>query len=290
MKLLALTDLHLTSNKPVSRIGDFIADVDAKLSEVTKIAKEYNVSAVLCAGDVFHSPNVTYITVVRFLSFLEKLGVRFITITGSHDLFGRNMDALYRTALGLLERLRVIELLYEGVRPTTRVGSITIGIPGTITDIEMVHGSVLPFKDVGEYTLLQDYKTNAKLVIVGHYHNGYPISTVNGTTFICPGSLVRVSAAESELTRIPRVAIIDDDFSVEWVYLKSAKAGKSVLSAPMVYKQPDFKGLVSDWRVSSIENIDAASLLKEIAAKEGVSDQVLAFALNFLAKQGGAHG
>jgi hypothetical protein len=58
----------------------------------------------------------------------------------------------------------------------------------------------------------------------------------------------------------------------------------------MVYKQPDFKGLVSDWRVSSIENIDAVSLLKEIAAKEGVSDQVLAFALNFLAKQGGAHG
>jgi len=285
MSLLILTDLHLTANKPAGRIGDFISDVDKKLDEVLQITRDNNIEAILCAGDVFHRPDVPYSTVARFVSFLERLHIKFITISGSHDLFGNNLDALYRTALGLLERLNMVELLYPDIRPATRIGGITVGISGTNTDIELAHGSILPKPEMGEYTLIKDYKTRSKIVVVGHYHNGYDIVKSNNTKFICPGSLVRVSANSVELTRRPRVAIVDDNFDVNWIELKSAKQGKEVLSPPLVTKQIDFSNIMAEWKMDNIENISATSLLKEIASKDSVSKEVLDFALNFLEQQ-----
>ena len=286
MNVLVLTDLHLTSNRYAGRIGDFTTDVDSKLEEVIQITREIDVEAVLCAGDTFHRPDVSYSTVTRFINFIERLNRPFITIAGSHDLFGNNLDALYRTALGLCERLNLIELLYPDVRPTTRIGDITVGIQGTKVDIELVHGCILPNPDFGEYTLIKDYNTVAKLVIVGHYHRGYDICIKNGSKFICPGSLVRTSADKSELTRRPRVAIINNDLEVVWRELKSAKPGKEVLLPSIVTNQLDFTDMITDWgHISKLENVDAVSLLTEIAFKDNVPVDILKYALNFLEEQ-----
>lgn len=283
MNLLALTDLHLAANKPAGRLGDYVADVDLKLDEVISLAYRYKVAAVLCAGDIFHRPAPAYSVLVRFQSFLERLNRRFISIPGSHDLFGNNLDALHRTAIGFMDRVCPhFELLREPFN-ATRVTSMSIGNASSeVLDIEMVHGAVLPKPDFGEFTLLKDYKTSAKVVLVGHYHDGYKQAEVGGTTFLCPGSLIRTSAKASELVRRPRIAIISDSYQVTWIELESAKPGKEVLSPPIATPQIDFAKLTASWAIDSIEDVDITELLKQIGKESGLSGEVLQYALQYL--------
>jgi len=179
--------------------------------------------------------------------------------------------------------LGCIELLLPELRPATRVGSMSVGIAGSkVFDIELVHGAVLPKPDFGEYTLLENYKTDARIVVVGHYHNGYDAVEVNGHMFVCPGSLIRTSASTTELLRRPRVAIVTDTYKVTWRELESAKEGYEVLSPPVVVPKLDVTGLIQDWKVSTMESIDAISLLKELGSKENIQQKYVDYALNRL--------
>lgn len=284
MNLVVVTDLHISAGRPVGRLGDFASDVDEKLREVIQVVHKLKAEAVLCAGDVFHQPVPALSAVDRFIDFLDLLDTRFITIPGSHDLIGNNLAVLNRTTIGLLSRLGRLELLSAITHDAVTVGDIIVGIPGNADhDIELVHASILPKPDLfGEFTLVGEYSTRAPIVIVGHVHNGYEISKVNNTTFVCPGSLVRTMAQKSELTRRPRLAIIHEDYSVEWHEIESAKPGDEVLAPPVVSPKVDFAGIVQEWASVSIEEVDAEALLIEIAAQEQVSKEVVDYALAML--------
>lgn len=287
MNLVVITDLHMSAGRPAGRLGDFAADVDAKLLEVVEVVREVDAYAVLCAGDVFHSPVPALSAVNRFIDFLDlirHLDTRFITIPGSHDLIGNNLDALNRTAIGLLNRLGKLELLSSVTDSVVDVGDLTVGIPDTVAhDIELVHGSVIPKPDLfGEFTLIGEYRTRSKIVIVGHVHGGYPLETIGETTFVCPGSLVRTIAQPSELTRRPRLAIIHEDCSVEWREIESAKPGVEVLVPPIVAPEVDFASIVQEWTSIDIEEVDAEALLREVAAQEEVPQEVVDYALAML--------
>lgn len=288
MSLLVLSDIHMSASKPAGRTGDYIADVDAKLHEVADLAREIKVEAVLCAGDIFHRSAPTLSVVARFLTFLEWLDIRFITIPGSHDLVGNNLDVLYRTAIGLLDRLGLIELLTPVTKDVTRVGSFVIGSPYVdVPDIKLVHESIVPEPVFGEYTLLEDYEARSRIVIVGHEHSGYDLKTIGDTTYVCPGSLVRTIARESELDRRPRVAIIHEDYNVEWCELQVAKPGHEVLAPPVVTPEVDFAGIVKEWASVKIEEIDVTVLLREVAEEEKVSKEVVDYALALLGDNDG---
>lgn len=286
MNLVVITDLHMSAGRPAGRLGDFASDVDAKLLEVVEIVREVDAHAVLCAGDVFHNPVPALSAVDRFIDFLDLIewqDTRFITIPGSHDLIGNNLDALNRTTIGLLHRLGKLELLSSVTDSVVDVGDLTVGIPGNVAhDIELVHESLVPKPDFGEYTLLSDYGTKSRIVVVGHVHGGYPLETISGTTFVCPGSLVRTIAQQSELVRRPRLAIIREDCSVEWLEIKSAKPGREVLAPPVVSPEVDFAGIVREWASVSIEEVDVEALLKEVAAQEQVPQEVVDYALAML--------
>jgi len=287
MNLVVITDLHISAGRPVGRLGDFASDVDVKLREVVKIVREVGAEVVLCAGDVFHHPVPALSAVDRFIDFLDLLDTRFITIPGSHDLIGNNLDVLNRTAIGLLSRLGKLELLSSVTNDVTDVGDITVGIPGDVAhDIELVHGLILPKPDLfGDFTLVGEYNTCAQIVVVGHVHNGYDLTTVDHTTFVCPGSLVRTIAQQSELERRPRLAIIHEDYPdmrVEWREIKSAKPGNEVLAPPVVSPEVDFAGIVQEWASVGIEEVDVEALLREVAAQEQVPEKVVDYALAML--------
>jgi len=287
MNLVVITDLHISAGRPAGRLGDFASDVDMKLREVVEIVHEVDAEAVLCAGDVFHHPVSALSAVDRFIDFLDLLDTRFITIPGSHDLIGNNLDVLNRTTIGLLSRLGKLELLSYVTNDVTAVGDIIVGIPGDVAhDIELVHGLILPKPDLfGDFTLVGEYNTCAQIVVVGHVHNGYDLTTVDNATFVCPGSFVRTIAQQSELERRPRLAIIHEDcldMSVEWREIKSAKPGDEVLAPPVVSPEVDFAGIVQEWASVSIEEVDIEALLREVAAREQVPEKVVDYALVML--------
>jgi len=286
VKLLALTDLHMSNIKPAGRIGTFVEDVDIKLNEVISIVKEEKINAVICGGDVFHSAAPAFSTIIRFITFVECLDIPFITIAGTHDLIGTNLDALYRTALGFLERISKIVLLSEGTRTVTKVGDVVIGVrPASVTGIELVHECVLPMPTFGDYTLISEYNTSAKLVMVGHYHSGFEDVNSNGTLYIGPGSFVRMSAHTSELTRRPRIGIItveNDNYSIRWRELTTAKNGMDVLEQPIIAPKIDFANLVKTWVETTPDIVDAYTLMDIIATEDNVNKDVIDYTTKLL--------
>jgi exonuclease SbcD len=161
---------------------------------------------------------------------------------------------------------------------------MAIGTPQSLVQgIELVHGSVLPKPElVGDYTLIEDYKTNARLVIVGHYHSGYDLIVDNGTTYLCPGSIVRTQAQKGEMIRRPRVAIVSDEYEIEWLELESALPGEEVLEPPVVTPKLDFAETIREWSSIKIEDADVPTLIKQVAKQDETEEEVVEYALSLL--------
>lgn len=131
MKLLFVGDPHNQVRTPQNRKDDFHETFRKKVEEIKEIAIEEEVSAVLQAGDFFHTPqynNDFIMDVVELWSFvpekyqlLEELSegkgdpikiadrlredIPLIGPIGNHDLIGESLKSYPRTSLAFLEKL-----------------------------------------------------------------------------------------------------------------------------------------------------------------------------------------
>ena len=213
-------------------------------------------------GDLFDRPDVPIRTATIFSKILQSYGVPIYIISGNHDTYGQNPDTIERSMLGLLSGLNIVHLI-DNQSILLKEDELTVQVHGTPYRydidrsvenydfvrhpdadyaIQMVHGFLLqkPFIKGIHFTLIDDlYNSSADLVLSGHYHTGYSIVTKGNTTFLNPGSLVRMSNSKRERERIPQVALIeitkDKDghinSNIELCPLKSADKGEDVFSA-----------------------------------------------------------
>ena len=294
MSVLLISDTHIAAGNPKGRKGDYASDIKDKLAEIAKLANEHSVSEVICAGDVFHMPTPAYSAMSNFVKFVKELPCPFVTIPGSHDLKGGNLDVLHQTAVGLLYQLGIITLLSSSTQVSYEGIDCIIGTKFAETcDIELTHEFVTPKPDLfGDYTLTGEYQTEATLVAVGHYHNGYVTETVNNTIYVCPGSIARTQAQQSEFSRRPKVVLItgpirNDDslsaaYSIRDIELESVKLGSDVLIAPEVTPQIEFTHILKQWASVRTDEISAEVLLREIAEQEQIDSSYVDYAINAL--------
>lgn len=108
MKLIGVSDPHITSKIPRGRIGNPLIDAKRKLNYIFSYASEINAD-ILFAGDLFNTPrDIT--ALFMFLSITSKYpNVKVFTIYGQHDMYMRNKDVL--TNLAILSRAGVITIL-----------------------------------------------------------------------------------------------------------------------------------------------------------------------------------
>ena len=292
MSVLLISDTHIAAGNPKGRKGDYAADINKKLEEVVRLANDNSVSEVICTGDIFHRPTPAYSAISSFVNFVKALSCPFVAIPGSHDLIGGNLDVLHRTAIGLLHQLGLITLLSSTTQTSYEGANCVIGTKfSDACDIELTHELVTPKPDLfGEYTLIGEYSTKASLVAVGHYHTGYEMDSVNDTIFICPGSIARTQAQQSEFTRRPKVVLIDGPFDdgnslgsvaykIEEIELTSVRLGSDALIAPEVTPQIEFTTILRHWASVKTDEISAEVLLKEIAEQEGIEQSYIDFAV-----------
>jgi len=108
MKLIAISDVHATSNSPRGRIGDQLEDFSEKMSFVFSYAKKIN-APIICAGDLFDRPR-DILALFKFLSITSKYPeVKFFSVYGQHDMYFRNKSV--PTNIGLLSRSGVVNEL-----------------------------------------------------------------------------------------------------------------------------------------------------------------------------------
>lgn len=165
--------------------------------------------------------------------------------------------------------------------------------------IHMVHGMLMD-KNFGkkfEHTTVQEiiYKTKADLTLNGHDHIGYEPIYLDGKISYNPGAPVRLSAEKKEMTRKPKVVIIEIDkgtINLKDIYLESAKEGSKVLSREHIdrkkiksSKVAQMQSVINKAKLDS--SIDITDILKNIARNKSLPNEVVEESVNLILKEMG---
>ena len=275
IRFLLMGDRHNSENTPKSRIDNFQESVKAKDEEIMSIAKQYNVAAILQAGDFWTDGDARIKNdfipeiVKRWIDPMNPgKSIPMIGIAGNHDLIGNNINSLPNTTLGLTVSLGYQKLASKD-NPIifTMDDGKTVAITGTnyhlhmdepeylsdyIVDkkagdyhIHIVHGMLSP-KNLGKmmkHTVIDDIKnTAADITFCGHDHLGFDTVFTNGKYFVNPGAVVRLKNDKKELTRKVKVVLVtidDSGITLEDIYLKSMKDSSITLSRDVIERKKE---------------------------------------------------
>lgn len=308
LRLLFITDTHIRGTTPKNRKDNLPETLENKFKEIAKIIEDYDIDYVLHGGDLFDRPDISVSIVANFASILNEFKVPIFIVCGNHDIYGHNPSTINRTMLGLLDTLKVVriinrnEIIYLNkngikVQLTGQPYTYNIDNPSNISDyiikdisedvdyaIHMVHGMLLnrPFIKGIPYTLIDHIKdTKAHITLSGHYHTGYGIIKVDDKYFINPGSLIRVTNSLAEIERMPKIAIIDleSSINVELIELKAASEGEEVLDREEIENHIFKSERLFEFKQSidaavNFEKLEINEILMEVSNTEGVSEEV----------------
>lgn len=314
MKILLMTDTHVSFKNPASRTDVFSNTILNKFGEVGEIIKNKGIDLVLHGGDFFHSPTISLRFAGTIANILRTWGVPIYVVPGNHDLVGYNIKTLDQTMLGLYANTGVIKLLTRSNPIMFNINGKTLNIEGQeyYKDIDtgdekdykcfnngdlnilVAHSMLLekPFIEGIAHSVIKDIKTNADIIYTGHYHPGYKTVTVDGTTFINNGSLLRV---ESNRKEIPSVVILDIndetfEYSVEEIYLNSAKVKEEVFDFTKKEFKEDSRNFLEQFKNNIKEITDKSTgditkdLIELTAKEEDITDTVKQLAYDYLQK------
>lgn len=314
IKLLYITDTHFRGVPPVGRTDDFLASIKAKLAEVARIARGEGADAFIHGGDLFDTPEPGLGFAGELLSTLMSgLQVPMYAVPGNHDLYGHNQGSLPRTLLGLLSQLGFIKPL--GREPVfIKKDGLVVQITGqgyhaeidrrdwrqdyvvskdvrADYAIHVVHGSVIPVVTAASLPFIPNITiaeevaetTQADLTLVGHWH--YPFEVCErGRWVINPGAMVRLSAVQAEMERVPQVVLIqvtDQGLTHECRPLATAKPGIEILSRAHIETAQSqerarnaFLARLDAFRTGMYHTLDPAETLRRSLVQVGADSEV----------------
>lgn len=236
MKLLFRTDCHVSDRSPASWKGDYQAEVWDLLTQVGELAEKHNVDAVIDGGDYFHVKAATrnsHALVARTAALHGNYHCPVYHVEGNHDLAHNNLDTVDKQPIGVLYESGVFKQLrdvtFEGPDKTRVVGFPyapnrtldelrAVRKEGDERLIAVVHqlaakappGRVEEFfgEPVFKYEDLI-YDDGPDVWCFGHWHIDQGIEVLDGRYFVNVGALSRGALVKENLTRRPKVVIIE---------------------------------------------------------------------------------
>lgn len=309
MRLLFVTDMHLSNQKPVNRTDDFKTTLLSKLYEVGQIAKAYGVSYIINGGDIFDRPKCETEYLNSVIRILKDYPVPMYVVPGNHDIFGYNINTINRTSLdtlfatGICKRLdrqnplkivlsnnKVIQIEGQEYKIDIDNGStndVTIHYPGDF-NILVSHSMIIDHNYVTDHTLIQNINTNANLVLSGHLHEGFKECFVNNTMYINPGAMTRRDAGRKD---IPKVLIIDINeetlmYSYAYVFLKNALPREQVFNLKTQNQITNTK-LISTFKqqlktIDPNKSIDVINVLRQSSVELKLKEEIFNKSMQYI--------
>lgn len=258
MRLLTTNDLHLASRGPGSRVDDWHATVSRKLAFIEATARVREVDGIAIAGDLFHATTLAYqagqhAPMTEALEYFKRLSATWpvYIVAGNHDLPHNRIDLVDASPLGVLMAAGVVTPVWQApafAKLGTWVGSHPSWVAGVnypVTEaavrrwadtpgdgIMLVHSfaSVGGGESWGErsfaYPDLAQWCPNVKVWVFGHDHTDHGVVKLGDVSFVQLGAPLRGTLAEDEVTRQPKIAIVDSSGAVEVIDIPIEPAEK----------------------------------------------------------------
>jgi len=195
MKIALVGDAHLTDILPKER-----TDLDYLGTLLNKIRIVYeNNDVVIFLGDLFDKPIISYSSLNRISSFfMEFRDKKTYSLIGNHDVPNMNSGLLYRTALGHMDTIGLINV----VDKTFKVSGVSfdvISLKASVRVPKERSGDILlghcffanEFDPEFSLSIGEIESTGYKHIFLGHDHSPYPEVKVGGTLLHRNGSICR---------------------------------------------------------------------------------------------------
>lgn len=305
MKLLFVTDSHITRNTPKFRTPDFYFQIMAKWHEVFKVAQDKKVDFILHGGDLFHTDNPDVQVIVDAMRLMDK---DVHLCVGNHDFRSDSWQTLLdTTALGLMEHTKHIIIPKEDMIVPVNGKKVLIRFSHyfekddpnrfVVKDFDqyalvimVVHDALVNEEVQFKHLLVSKLKVDADLVLCGHYHIPFKYSN-NRTLFINPGSMTRLTRLEADMKRIPNMVFVDFDginFKYQLLPFKSAQPWDIVFQTEQIQQAiQDDRNLAEEFTNAIQTHIGATNIeemLAEVAQNEHIDDSVVELCRKYLRK------
>jgi len=237
MKFVFRTDVHVADHAPAAWKADYRAEVFDCLRQIGVFADKINADAVLDGGDFFHVKAPTrnsHNLVAEAAKIHKRYPCPVYAIEGNHDLAYNNVETIGRQPLGVLFATGIFRQLRDAaITADVRVVGVPYSPDRTLEDLQairkrpedrtliaVVHalatenpeGTLDEFfgEPVFRYSDLA-LDDGPDVWMFGHWHKDQGAVRVNGKWFVNPGSVSRGALVQENLSRVPRVAVIDVD-------------------------------------------------------------------------------
>jgi len=297
-KFLFFTDAHAKGVNSANRKGNYFEDWLIKFEEMLQIAKENKVEAIFDGGDLIDVAEPSYRVLDSIIDLIEKYKIHMYSLYGNHALrFRSKENSRYTGIAHMIKRCAYVHelneynengILCKGYEYTHTIEE-DINESGIILEksddwkIAIIHAMIMekPFFKDTPHCVCKNIKTNADLVLLGHYHHPFIVKTKT-TTFLNVGSFGRNSI--NEMNIVPSVVLLDTETKdYEIIKLKSAKNADDLFDRELFDKSKEKKKTIEEFleamKDTNIQGMDFTQQIKEIGKTHESSKQVIEYLL-----------
>ena len=294
MKFGFITDTHF-DYKYESRKDNTLKILIDKLEQCYAEFIKQGCDFVIHGGDMFDRHRIYNFDLIRDVrNIMKKSGLVTYFILGQHDAQGYNKKTMGKSNLGFVSDISDDTLVFIDDYIETsdfmiyaahvsekdvikRINSIKKQKKPTIC---VCHALLTDKKEAFGTISIQHIKNpNVNLVLSGDLHDGYPMTTVNGTQCYNPGAFARTEKG----MRLPKVGILTwtgEQFNLKEFYPACPKCEdifywEDELRTAEVKKDVEGVNFISAFQEFHDKSTNAFDLLLKIGEKQQINKEVL---------------
>ena len=223
MKLILLSDVHLSSKTPIGRLDDYRKTCLRKFEYVLKYAQKIN-AQIVQAGDLFDKPRDWFI-LLDLIKLLKSYNRSICCVFGQHDTYMYSIENREYTAMGVLQQNGLVINLNEIPLRLNETDSFLYGInfnpdltipkpKGAGSNILVAHATV---SDIALYPGQQFYDAKKflkdhpyDLILCADIHRHFYFSD-KGRYLVNTGPMMRKEASHYNFSHEPCFYVYDTE-------------------------------------------------------------------------------
>lgn len=288
-KFIVVGDIHASFVGPKRREDNYYTCLIDKLKQIRVIQKDNNNCPVICLGDFFDHKVTEHLE--KMIFDLVPLLKNWYSVIGNHDNHKENGADLKGTSFGLLNETGILKLgtdfcnnfdqdilHFDCFDYYNRDQYGTKELNGKDINVAFVHDYIMPSGTKANYEFKECAESGYDYVFTGHFH--YAFDVVKGKTrFINPGSLMRMTIAQEDMIKEPKIVLVDfsqkDPIIYHKLKIKSSEAvfkqNKAVLDTTFESK---FTEMLLKNELVSGSSQDIVSILKKNKVDEKIVNYI----------------